>query len=115
MSDRLENEINPDGIEKAEMVVCIPSYNEADSISYPTTQADKGLVKYFNDTSSVIINCDNDSPDNTKQAFLDTPTKVPKIYLSTPPGIKGKGNNFKNLFQKVVDLSAKAVVVVDRK
>lgn len=113
MSDRLENEINPEGIEKAEMVVCIPSYNEADSISYPTTQADKGLVKYFSDTSSVIINCDNDSPDNTRQAFLDTPTKVPKIYLSTPPGIKGKGNNFKNLFQKVVDLGAKAVVVVD--
>lgn len=113
MSDRLENVINPEGIEKAEMVVCIPSYNEADSISYPTTQADKGLVKYFSDTSSVIINCDNDSPDNTRQAFLDTPTKVPKIYLSTPPGIKGKGNNFKNLFQKVVDLAAKAVVVVD--
>jgi glycosyltransferase involved in cell wall biosynthesis len=113
MSDRLENEINPEGIEKAEMVVCIPSYNEADSISNPTTQADKGLVKYFRDTSSVIINCDNDSPDNTRQAFLDTPTKVPKIYLSTPPGIKGKGNNFKNLFQKVVDLGAEAVVVVD--
>ena len=50
MSDRLENEINPEGIEKAEMVVCIPSYNEADSISYPTTQADKGLKKYFSDT-----------------------------------------------------------------
>ena len=101
MSDRLENEINPEGIEKAEMVVCIPSYNEADSISYPATQADKGLVKYFSGTSSVIINCDNDSPDNTRQAFLDTPTKVPKIYLSTPPGIKGKGKvilklNFSN-------------------
>jgi hypothetical protein len=38
---------------------------------------------------------------------------MPKIYLSTPPSVKGKGNNFKNLFQKVVDLEAKAVVVVD--
>nr|MBC8176810.1 glycosyl transferase [Candidatus Desulfacyla euxinica] len=62
---------------------------------------------------SVIINCDNNSPDNTKQVFLDTPTKAPKIYLSTDPGIKGKGNNFRNLFKKVVDLGAKAVVVVD--
>jgi hypothetical protein len=33
MSDNFESEINPDKIEKVEMVVCIPSYNEADSIN----------------------------------------------------------------------------------
>ena len=113
MSETFEAELNPQSIKKAEMVVCIPSYNEADSIAFPTRQADKGLSEYFNDRSSVIINCDNNSPDNTRQAFLDTPTKSPKIYLSTPPGVKGKGNNFRNLFQKLVDLRAKAVVVVD--
>ena len=95
MSDRFVEEVNPDNIKKAEMVVCIPSYNEADSISYPTTQADKGLKDYFGDKSSVLINCDNNSPDNTRQAFLETPTDVSKIYMSTPPGVKGKGNNFK--------------------
>jgi len=113
MPERFESEINPDNIKKAEMVVCIPSYNEADSISYPINQADKGLIKYFRESSAVIINCDNDSQDNTRQVFLETPTDTPKIYLSTPPGVKGKGNNFKNLFQKVVDLGAEAVVVVD--
>ena len=113
MSDRFESEVNPDNIKICEMVVCIPSYKEADSISYPMTQADEGLKKYFGDKTSVIINCDNNSPDDTKQVFLDTPTDAPKIYLSTRPGVKGKGNNFKNLFQKVVDLKAKAVVVVD--
>jgi glycosyltransferase involved in cell wall biosynthesis len=113
MPDSFESEVNPEKVEKAEMVLCIPSYNEADSISYPVTQASKGLTKYFGGKSSVIINCDNNSPDNTKQAFLETPTEMPKIYLSTPPGVKGKGNNFRNLFRKVVDLKAKAVVVVD--
>jgi glycosyltransferase involved in cell wall biosynthesis len=113
MSDRFETELNPQNIKKADMVVCIPSYNEADSISYPTTQADQGLMKYFRDKSAVLINCDNNSPDNTKEAFLATPTETPKMYLSTSPGVKGKGNNFQNLFQKVVDLNAKAVVVVD--
>ena len=108
-----ENEINPEKIKKAELVVCIPSYNEADSISYPAQQASKGLVKYFHDKSSVIINCDNNSPDNTRQAFLDTQIEIPKIYISTPPGVKGKGNNFKNLFRKVVELEAKAVIVAD--
>jgi hypothetical protein len=44
---------------------------------------------------------------------MNTPTKVPKIYISTPEGVKGKGNNFKNLFEAAVELNAKAVVVVD--
>jgi glycosyltransferase involved in cell wall biosynthesis len=113
MNEQFQAEINPDNIEKAELVVCIPSYKEADSISYPTTQADKGLRKYFGDKTAVIINCDNNSPDNTGRAFLETPTQTPKIYLSTPPGVKGKGNNFRNLFEKVVNTKAKAVVVVD--
>jgi len=108
-----EKEVNPEKIEKVDIAVCIPSYNEADSIAFPTKQANKGLIRYFSDKRSVIINCDNDSPDHTKQAFLDTPTEIPKIYLSTEPGVKGKGNNLKNLFQKVVELKADAVVVVD--
>ncbi|MFH0844142.1 MAG: glycosyltransferase [Pseudomonadota bacterium] len=108
-----EKEVNPHKVEKTDLVVCIPSYNEADSIGFPTQQASKGLIKYFSDKRSVIINCDNDSPDNTRQAFLDTPTEVPKIYISTPPGIKGKGNNFRELFRKAADLEAKAIVVID--
>lgn len=108
-----EKEVNPDKIDKVDLVVSIPSYNEADSISYPTQQASEGLSRYFPDKKAVIINCDNNSPDDTKMAFLNTPTSTPKIYISTSPGVKGKGNNFKNLFQKVVDLEAKAIVVVD--
>jgi glycosyltransferase involved in cell wall biosynthesis len=108
-----EPEVNPEGIKKAEMVVAIPSYNEADSISFPIQQAALGLSKYFPQLNCVIVNCDNDSPDNTKQVFLDTQVQVPKIYISTAPGVKGKGNNFKNLFHKVTELEAKAVVVVD--
>jgi glycosyltransferase involved in cell wall biosynthesis len=113
MSGSFEAELNPENIKRTELIVCIPSYNEADAIGYPTTQADKGLVKYFSDKKAVIINCDNNSPDNTKQAFMETSTEKPKIYLSTDPGVKGKGNNFRNLFQKAADLKAEAVVVVD--
>ena len=104
---------NPDNINQAEIIVGIPSYNEADSISFPTDMASRGLVDYFSDKKSVIINVDNNSPDGTKEAFMNTPTKVPKIYISTPEGTKGKGNNFKNLFEAAVELNAEAVVVVD--
>jgi glycosyltransferase involved in cell wall biosynthesis len=108
-----EKEVNPENIEKADLVVGIPSYNEADSIEYPVRQASTGLANYFPDKRSVIINCDNNSPDNTKKAFLDTETDIPKIYISTAPDVKGKGNNLKNLFQKAVDLQAKGIILVD--
>jgi glucosylglycerate synthase len=106
-------EDNPKGISQADIVVGIPSYNEASLISFPTQQADQGLLKYFGDRSGVIINCDNNSPDDTRKAFMETPTRTPKIYISTEEGAKGKGNNLRNLFAKVVELSAKAAIVVD--
>ena len=46
--------------------------------------------------------------DGTKEAFLNTPTKTPKIYISTAPGVKGKGNNFNNLFEAAVESKRKS-------
>ena len=107
-------EENPQNITSAEMVVAIPSYREAELIAYPTSQAAQGLKRYFGDKKCVIINCDNDSDDGTKEAFFAADTEdVPQMYISTPPGVRGKGNNFNNLFRKVVELGAEAVVVVD--
>jgi glycosyltransferase involved in cell wall biosynthesis len=109
--DRREE--NPSGIESAELVVGIPSLNEADSIQSPTATADEGLRRFFPDRKSVIINCDNASPDQTRDVFLQVPTETPKIYLSTPEGVTGKGNNLLNLFQRSLELGAKGLVVVD--
>lgn len=108
-----EHEVNPDNIKKAAFVVAIPSYNEADSIAFPVQQADQGIQSFFGDIDSVIINCDNNSDDGTKEIFLGIKTNTPKIYISTEPGVKGKGRNFRNLFKKIVDLGAEGVVVVD--
>jgi glycosyltransferase involved in cell wall biosynthesis len=104
---------NPTHVTDAEIVVGIPSYNEADNIAYPTDVASRGLCECFPNQKCVIINVDNYSPDGTKNVFLGTPTKVPKIYISTPKGVKGKGNNFRNLFEAAVELNARAIVVVD--
>lgn len=106
-------EENPKGVKGVDLIVGIPSYNEANSIAFPTQVANDGLIEHFGDKNSVIINCDNNSPDGTREAFLNTATEVPKIYLSTPKGVTGKGNNLRNLFQKSRDLGAKAIVVVD--
>ena len=108
-----EAEVNPSKIDKAELVVGVLSYNEADTISHAARQADEGLALYFPDMRAVVIDSDNNSADHTKEAFLKTATRVPKIYISTAPGLQGKGNNLRNLIGKVVELQAKAVVVVD--
>ncbi len=105
--------VNPYGIREADLIVGIPSYNEADNIAFVVEQANQGLLKYFPQLKSVVINVDNHSPDNTREAFLSASDTVPKIYISTPENVKGKGNNFYNLFQAAVELKARAVVVVD--
>ena len=98
-----------------ELIVAIPSYMEADSIGYVVRQADRGITKYYKDLNSVIVNIDNNSEDNTRNAFLNTNTVTEKKYITTPKGVKGKGNNFYNLFKfanKYIS-TIKAVVVVD--
>ncbi len=108
-----EREENPERVSKADIVVGLPSYNEADSIAYPTKQAALGLKKYFRRYKSVIVNCDNNSPDDTERAFMGTRTTVPKIYITTPQDATGKGHNFENLFGKSYHLGAKALVCLD--
>lgn len=108
-----EFEINPDNISEADIVVGFPSYNEEDNISFPVQQASLGLKKYFGDKKCVLINCDNHSPDDTRSAFMATETEVPKIYITTPPDILGKGFNFENLFRKACALKAKAIICID--
>ena len=104
---------NPDKIKKAEIVVGIPSYREADSIGFVVSMVDEGLSRFFRRKDSVIINVDNHSPDNTREAFLETKTRTPKLYISTPEGVKGKGRNIRNLFEAGVELGASAIVMVD--
>jgi glycosyltransferase involved in cell wall biosynthesis len=107
------HEENPDKITRADIVVGIPSYNEARLIPYPTQQVSLGLKQHFPNMESVIINCDNCSTDGTKDAFFETETEIPKIYVSTPEGVRGKGNNLRNFFKKACDLGARACIIVD--
>ncbi len=106
-------EENPSNVARAELVLAIPSCNEAGTIGHTTMQAARGLTEYFGDLETVIINCDNHSTDGTKEAFFATPSEIPKIYLSTAPDQHGKGINLRNLFEKVRALEARIVVVLE--
>jgi hypothetical protein len=108
-----EREVNVKNVTQADIVVGLASYKEADNISNPTKKASEGLKEFFPDRSSVIVNCDNCSPDDTEGVFLRTETEVPKIYITTPPDTPGKGYNFENMFRKMIELDAEVLVCLD--
>ncbi|MFQ5742402.1 MAG: glycosyltransferase [Acidobacteriota bacterium] len=106
-------EVNPQRIGAAEIVVGIPSYNEAETLAHVVRVVDQGLQLHFREQAVAIINADNASTDGTRDVFLSTETGTPRIYLTTPQGVRGKGSNLLNLFARARDLGAQAVAVVD--
>lgn len=100
-------------MDRYDVVVGIPSYNEANNIAYVAEMAGMGLQKYFPQYRSIIVNMDNNSPDNTRDAFLSAKTPVEKRYIATSEGVRGKGNNLQNLFHFVLESGARIALVLD--
>jgi len=98
-----------------DVVVGIPSYNESKTIGHVVSMAGLGLAKYFPNSRCIIVNCDNNSPDDTKETFFAAmvPSEIEKKYISTPEGVKGKGNNFWNLFHFCKKAGTRITIVVD--
>ena len=75
---------------KKKIAVCIPSYNESHIISATLSKIDKGLKKYIKlNYDVIIVNIDNNSPDNTSDIFMNTNTICPKISIKTNEIEKG--------------------------
>jgi glycosyltransferase involved in cell wall biosynthesis len=106
-------EENPGEIVRADVLVGIPTANEVESIARTTAEVDKGLSEYFPDMQCAIINCDNHSSDGTREAFFAAPGKTPRLYVSTEPGVGGKGRNIRNFFEKARQLDPKALIIVE--
>lgn len=106
-------EENPQGVQQAEIVVAIPTYNEASFIGRVVEIVGRGLREHYPGRSAVIINCDNASVDGTRDVFFQAATDVPRLYLSTEPHRRGKGANLRMLFEKVASLAPHAVLIVE--
>jgi glycosyltransferase involved in cell wall biosynthesis len=101
-------------IEKADILVGIPSFNNVLTASYVLSQVTKGLDTYFPHLKSVIFVSDGDSKDDTLKSVkkLDLPTQVkliPAIYM----GISGKGRAVRAIFEAAQQLNVKSVALVD--
>jgi glycosyltransferase involved in cell wall biosynthesis len=101
-------------IGQADILVGIPSYNNAATIGHVVRMAAEGMVKYFPDMRPVLINSDGGSPDGTRQVVLNT--SVPEgveVIATEYQGIPGKGSAFQAIFEAAKALGAKVCVVVD--
>ena len=101
-------------IEKADIMVGIPSFNNVLTASYVLTQVVKGLDTYFPNHRSVIFVSDGDSKDETLTSVkkIDLPSEVkliPAIYM----GIAGKGRAVRAIFEAASHLNVKSVALVD--
>ena len=98
---------------KFDIIVGIPTYNEADSISNTVSKIDRGLFKYFPEYSTLIVNMDSRSTDGTSRVFLNTKTKIEKITFSVNRQSRGKGANIFALLKLSKKLGAKYIATID--
>ena len=105
--------VNPTGLAEADLAVAVISRAEAACVALPTMKCALGLTRFYPGLRSVIINCDNASQDGTREAFFQAEAETPRIYVSSPPGLTGKGANIQNALALAARLRVKALAVID--
>ncbi|HEX3203102.1 MAG TPA: glycosyltransferase, partial [Nitrospiraceae bacterium] len=119
-----ETESKVSEIGEAEILIGIPSYNNAKTIGHVVRAVMAGLAKYFSGRRSVLVNSDGGSVDGTPDVvgravvdygamlISDQQTLLQKI-ITPYQGIPGKGSAFRTIFEIARRLKAKACAVVD--
>jgi len=116
-------------LERADIMVGIPSFKNATTIGYVVRAAQAGLVQYFPDLRPVVVNSDAGSTDGTGRVVVETepPDYVERILLVRPTnklarvsltypeidGVGGKGAALRTIFEIAAALEVQALVVVD--
>lgn len=119
-----ETESRVKDVGDVEILVGIPSYNNADTIGHVVRAVSAGLAKYFPGRRAVLINSDGGSSDGTPDVVTravvdfgallisDQQSRLQKI-ITPYHGIPGKGSAFRTIFEIARRVNAKACAVVD--
>ncbi len=114
-----------DQVGSSDIVIGIPSYNNARTIGHVVRAVQAGLAKYFPDRKSVLVNSDGGSRDGTMDVVRGTRIEDqtalllhhrvdPVPVIATPyAGMPGKGSAFRAIFEIADALKASACAVVD--
>jgi len=114
-----------DDVGTADILVGIPSFNNARTIGHVARAVQAGLAKYFPEHKAVLVNSDGGSSDGTMDVVRNTVVDDfdslllhhrvrPLAKLATPyHGLPGKGSAFRTFFEIAATLDVKACAVVD--
>jgi glycosyltransferase involved in cell wall biosynthesis len=117
--------IQSEGIKEADILIGIPSYNNARTIGHVVKAVMAGLAKYFPKAKTVLVNSDGGSTDGTQEEVKKVGIEDFKMILTSYPvhrihkivtpyhGIPGKGSAFRTIFEAAKLLNVKACAVVD--
>jgi len=113
-------------IRTADIIVGIPSYNNADSIGRVIKAIDLGLAKYFSDKKSIILISEGgdlsgtiDAVDALKDkhyfesSFIAKPSSYTEILVTKYRGTSGKGTAVKAIFEAAKMLNVQAGAMLD--
>jgi glycosyltransferase involved in cell wall biosynthesis len=114
-----------DQIGNVDILVGIPSYNNARTIGHVARAVSAGLAKYFPQQSALLVNSDGGSTDGTQDVVAQSELGSTQAILVSHPvrqvhkvvtayqGLPGKGSAFRTVFEIATRLNAKACAVVD--
>jgi hypothetical protein len=101
-------------IERADILVGIPCYNNEATISQVIQMVSHGLSKYYKSLRAVIMVSDGGSTDDTREVAKDFQLKPwQEKIVSIYRGPSGKGTALRAIFEAAERLSVKACMVVD--
>jgi hypothetical protein len=110
---------------EVDLLVGIPSFNNARTIGHVVLAVHAGFAKYFPERRAVIVNSDGGSSDGTPDVVAAADFSAPGAILVSHPlapvnkivtpyhGIPGKGSAFRTIFAIADRLKARACAVVD--
>jgi hypothetical protein len=99
-------------VESADLLVGIPSFNNAATVGHVARTVAAGLRAHFPDKRPVIVNADGGSKDGTSDVIASSTDGLPTItgaYVGPP----GKGSAFHAIFEVATELGVDACAVVD--
>src|SRR3954451_6872353 len=103
-----------DAADGADLLVGIPSFNNATTIGHVVETAAAGLSTYFPGRRAIIFNSDGGSSDGTPSVVQAA--RVPdgvRVYTFPYLGLPGKGSAFHAIFEAATRLGVRACVVLD--
>ncbi|QLJ52731.1 MAG: hypothetical protein Sv326_0556 [Candidatus Fermentimicrarchaeum limneticum] len=100
-------------MDKFDIVVGIPTYNNSKTISFVVKQIDAGLRKHFPNRRALIVDSDARSNDGTMEVFEGTETKTEKLFVHYKNPISGKGSALKEIFELSIEKNSEFIAVFD--